>query len=90
MDDESAFPAFPQFKVWLSSSSPSITGSSVTFSGGVYADSGSYYEADSTTEVDEFGFTLTINFGALAVGAPISGTVAFDTRLTEKMRSATQ
>src|ERR1017187_4158007 len=77
MDDESAFPAFPQFKVWLSSSSPSITGSSVTFSGGVYADSGSYYEADSTTEVDEFGFTLTINFGALAVGAPISGTVAF-------------
>ena len=77
MDDESAFPAFPQFKVWLSSSSPSITGSSVTFSGGVYADSGSYYEADSTTEVDEFGFTLTISFGALAVGAPISGTVAF-------------
>jgi hypothetical protein len=63
--------------VWLSSSSPSITGSSVTFSGGVYADSGSYYEADSTTEVDEFGFTLTISFGALAVGAPISGTVAF-------------
>jgi hypothetical protein len=56
----------------------SITGSSVAFSG-IDDVQVSYYEPDDITFDNISGVTLTINFGALAAGAPVSGTVTFAT-----------
>jgi uncharacterized protein (TIGR03437 family) len=81
IDDQSALPAYPQFQVGLSAD-PVSTGSNVTFNsdtanGGLTS---SMYQPDSTTAGSTMSSaSLTIDFGALAAGSAVSGTVTFGT-----------
>lgn len=75
MDDEFALPALPQFEVEFNAT-PAISGPVVTFNGASLA---SLYQPDLTTVGSISSTTLTVNFGTLAAGAPVSGTVTFST-----------
>lgn len=75
MDDQSASPAYPQFKIAFASTAVN-TGSSVTFSSqslGNESGSGAYRPDPAAPSGSVAAASLTITFGVLAAGAPVSG-----------------
>ena len=80
MNDLSALPAYPQFQAGFSSP-PVSTGSSVSFNSTILqvSPAGVYQPDPGTASGSMASASLTITFGPLAPGAPVSGAFTFGT-----------